>query len=42
MDFSAYLRNQNIVVDDPYDQKNLRPREKIAMGENHQSVSRGV
>lgn len=32
MDFNAYLRNQNIVVDDPYEQENLRPRIKIEIG----------
>jgi hypothetical protein len=33
MDFSAYLRDQNIVVEDPYDQEGLRLRTKIAVGE---------
>lgn len=32
MDFNAYLRDQNVVVDDPYEQENLRPRIKIEIG----------
>ncbi len=34
MDINAYLRDQRIVVDDPYDQENLRPKSKIALGAN--------
>lgn len=31
MDFQAYLRDQNIYVDDPYDQAELQAREKISV-----------
>jgi hypothetical protein len=34
MDIAAYLLNQRIVVDDPYNQENLREKKKIALGEN--------
>jgi hypothetical protein len=34
MDFTAYLRNERIFVDDPYEQENLRPRTKIEIGKS--------
>lgn len=34
MDFESYLHSENLQVSDPYDQENLRPREKITAAAN--------